>query len=439
MKRFRELLLFLLLLVGYSWGLTETPDPLVPETNGPVYAIVQHEGMVYVGGYFSSIGGVSIRSLAAFNAQTGKVDEFWNPQIDVNGPVHSLFVYDNKIYAGGHFTTVNESITRNHLAAFELANGSNTGLVDPAWDPDLGEVVGSDLGEAVSDITSDGTYIYVGGDFRIVNSSISRKFIAAFEPANGSNTGLVVSDWDPHIESDGSYTPGVHSLSIVNNTIYAGGRFTHVNNTIPRNSLAAFELAGNGRTGDTDLSWDPNLYLTIAYTGYKQGIANTLNSDSNYLYVGGTFDQVNGSIERNGIAAFELANGSNSGNTDPYWNPNIEGGIWGPMPGNIYDLSIIDTKIFIAGQFYKVNETVTRNNIAAFDIANNSNTGIVLSWNPDITLSYNNIGVKVVVRSGNGIITGGDIAEVGGEEHKYLVGFDSSVQISSSVDIWELY
>ena len=199
MRKYREIFIIILLLIGNVWALTETPDPLVPETNGIVYAIVQHGNMVYVGGSFTSIGGVARNKLAAFSAITGQIDQNWDPNI-TGDHVRSLSIYDDILYVGGYFNTVNGSISRNSLAAFELADGNNTGIVDGAWNPELDSFEPIYYIYGVITIETDGSYLYVGGDFTKANSTIDRKNLAAFEMANGSNTGLVDSSWNPNIE-----------------------------------------------------------------------------------------------------------------------------------------------------------------------------------------------------------------------------------------------
>ena len=84
---------------GQASALSSTPDVQIPETNGSVFAIAQSGNTVYVGGSFTSIGGVARYRLAAFDVTTGVVDPAWNP--NMTSTVWALAVANGKVYAGG--------------------------------------------------------------------------------------------------------------------------------------------------------------------------------------------------------------------------------------------------------------------------------------------------------------------------------------------------
>ena len=176
----------IVLAAGQVSALPEQPDANVPETSSTVFAIVQSGNVIYLGGDFAEIGGVSRRGLAAFDATTGEVDSNWNPK--VLGRVYTIVVYGGKVYAGGDFSKVSGTIIRNHLAAFELAGSGKAGLVDPDWNPNITGSRYDDVYALVVDGTNE--RVYAGGAFKTVNGSVARHRLAAFELAGESKAGL---------------------------------------------------------------------------------------------------------------------------------------------------------------------------------------------------------------------------------------------------------
>ena len=86
--------------------------------------MVQADGKILVGGYFSSIGGQTRYHIARLDATTGLADSF-NP--NANGiNVYSIAVQaDGKILVGGFFTNIGGQ-TRNNIARLD----ATTGLAD---------------------------------------------------------------------------------------------------------------------------------------------------------------------------------------------------------------------------------------------------------------------------------------------------------------------
>src|SRR5262249_55539042 len=78
------------------------------------------------------------------------------------------------IVAGGDFSEVNDGSSRDFLASFDI----NTGLAT-AWQPEPDNLVRA--------LASDGTNLYAGGYFRSLNGSVERHGIAAFD-AGGNVT-----------------------------------------------------------------------------------------------------------------------------------------------------------------------------------------------------------------------------------------------------------
>jgi len=258
-------------------------DP--PETN----ALVVSGGKVYAGGpLWLNLSGVDQpRYLAAFDETTGAIDTAWNPPIYGNlGPikVNALAIAGNKLYAGGLFSAVYPAAFHHmNLVAYQLANGVNTGAYDVAWNP-----VPSDR---VYSLLAYGGKIYAGGKFTDVNGYGTGNFwptcLAAFEPANGTNTGAHDPTWEPSLYP---YDKGIMSLAVFENKLLVGGEFpsgsgiSHICALNPANgqgpSLTSGDAAVFNTDGDPECGrrvcalavWGSELFLGMwAYPG-EQGL-----------------------------------------------------------------------------------------------------------------------------------------------------------------------
>ena len=103
------------------------PLPWHPALDGPspgIAVILPVGDTVYVGGTFTS---GTHRNLAAFDATTGAIRDDFAPNPD--GEVKALTLHDGRLYAGGAFTSVGGTPRRN-LAALDPTTGATA-----PWDP----------------------------------------------------------------------------------------------------------------------------------------------------------------------------------------------------------------------------------------------------------------------------------------------------------------
>jgi hypothetical protein len=265
-----------------------------PDADGSVSALAVDDDVVYLGGGFSTVGGQPRRGLAA--ARTDGSVTSWNPTLSQSGYALALAVSGNTIYVGGTFNTVGGQV-RNDLAAVDAS-----GAVLP-WNPKLdgtldvhtlavmGGLVyvgGFGSGPAnylaafaadgsrstsspdsdgwVYSLATDGTTLYVGGDFTALAGE-TRNRLAAFD-ASGH-----VLPWNPDI-NPGEYAD-VAGVSIAGSTIYVSGSFTKIAGQ-PRKNLAAIGSDG------TLLPWNHSSNLEA------QAIAATDTA----IYVGGQFNVI---------------------------------------------------------------------------------------------------------------------------------------------------
>jgi hypothetical protein len=187
------------------------------QTNGTVWALASANGVVYLGGDFTSVrppgvpagtGEVTRNHLAAFDAGTGQLmpNDFMSHSL--NDSIKALAVSPDgaTLYAGGDFTSV-DSTPRIRLVAFSTL----TGAMLP-WAPAAND------GVQAIDVSADSTTIYVGGGFSLLDN-VGRPSVGAIG-ADGSLLPLSAS-------IDGAIT----TLALANGgaRLLVGGYFDHLN------------------------------------------------------------------------------------------------------------------------------------------------------------------------------------------------------------------
>jgi hypothetical protein len=217
-----------------TWG----TSPGDPDKAGRVLAMVEHAGVVYLGGEFTGFvppagSPVTPRAyLAAIDAASGKLLP-WNPTPD--GSIRALAVSADgrRLYVGGDFNAIGGGAARN-LAALDLA----TGGLDTSFSPPL-------LNSGVRTIALAGNRLYAGGNFTTLKvpagqpgaGDHSRPQVAAFDAA----TGALVRDWVPPANTGGRYFGNmgdiledgndglVHDIAVSadGRTVHVAGDFLH--------------------------------------------------------------------------------------------------------------------------------------------------------------------------------------------------------------------
>src|SRR6266446_688199 len=231
-------------------------------TAGLVLAIAQQDdGKVIVGGYFSSVNGVSRTNIARVNAD-GSVDQTWNPE--ANGEVRQIALSGADVFVLGDFSVIGGQ-SRNGIAKLST---TNPGAADPVWNPDH-------PGNLHAIVVS-GTDLFVGG----------LSYLAKFTT---TGTGMGESPWGPQPDLN------IFALAMQGTNLYVGGNFSQLGGS-SRNRLGKVSTLG---AGDVDPVWDADV------TGGNLGYIPALVATENYLYVGGSFDEVGG-VSRKNIARLRL-------------------------------------------------------------------------------------------------------------------------------------
>ncbi|EMN89488.1 PQQ-like domain protein [Leptospira weilii] len=307
-------------------------DPAYPSggVGNYIKAMVQSGNTIFVGGYFTSIGGQTRNRIAAINATTGNVLS-WYPTGGANSDVLGMALNGNTLYVAGAFTTIG-GVTRNGIVALDAITGAVL-----SWYP-AGGLGGSMVGKC---LVLSGTTLYIGGAFSSIGGT-ARTNIGAVD----TNTGATLS-WYP----TGGVNFSLNVLYLSNGVLYLGGGFTSVGGQA-RTLLAAVDPT----TGSV-LAWNPT-------NGSGNNYIFDILRSGNTVYVGGTFISLNSTL-RFGIAAINATTGAILS-----WYPDLNG-------GQVTGLAINGTSLYITGIFLTVNGA-TRNRIAAVSTINAG----TLPWYP---------------------------------------------------------
>ncbi|MEU4559368.1 hypothetical protein AB0F72_13355 [Actinoplanes sp. NPDC023936] len=107
-----------------------TVDPFSHEVSGTPYALAAGHGRLYLGGSFSTVDRVKRRNLAAFDLDTGRLDERWRPTADDR--VRTLATRGGEVFLGGAFHRVNGVRNTLRLAAVSGSAGTLDRYFRPA-------------------------------------------------------------------------------------------------------------------------------------------------------------------------------------------------------------------------------------------------------------------------------------------------------------------
>ncbi len=424
-----------------------------PDPNGPIFAIVPTDSVIYFGGTFSYLINHTIprTNIAAVDPVTN-LPTAWAPDVyggTINLPfaVYGLCLSDTTLYVWGNFNTMDYKFRYGVGALY--TNNTIPGRYVTPWNPQNDNWGFSYPPVYAAAFAMKGDTIFIGGNFTRFGP-VSKSRIAAVSKTSGQ-----ILLWKPNVVGPAStYVGGaqtiVNSLSVNGNTLYAGGSFYSVDG-LSRNNLAAFNLINDSLT-----NWNPNASDEV----------NTVSASGNNVYAGGNFTSVNG-VMRNGLAAIDLKSKSVLS-----WNPNVgisyvnsmviadsvlyAGGYFSSIGGdtvqslaainkytgslipgmpNVYpeiqDLLIHNNQLYIGGTLFTVGDS-SRYGLASIDLATKKVTG----WNPNTSnnssMDYNT--VYTLALSDSTLFIGGSFGNVGDSVRQCLAALNIN---TGSVLPWE--
>jgi chitodextrinase len=188
-----------------------SPTPMIGwSTNGIVRAVLIVGNTAYVGGDFTQVRGpggtptMARARLAAFDLQTGAIRTGFSA--DANSRVYSLASDGTRLFVGGDFTTI-KGQSRARLASLDLTTGNvNTGF-------------SANASSRVLAMRTSGTRLYVAGQFTTLGNQARSRLAAV-----STTTGAVDPGFNPNADA---HVKAV-TVSPDGNTVYAGGDFTAI-------------------------------------------------------------------------------------------------------------------------------------------------------------------------------------------------------------------
>lgn len=278
----------------------------VANTNERVRALAVSGSRLYVGGSFTTIGGVTRRRLAAVDATSGAVLN--NFVANTGSHVYALTPNNDRLFVGGSFSDIG-GVARSRIAAVSLA----TGAVDPDFDPNSNHTVRSIAA------SPDGTKVYAAGQFATIGGG-TRGNLAPLDGRTGALLPLVFTN----APNDQMYAL---DMSPTGDRLFAGGQNNRVVSWDTTTGARQWQLVAGGDiqavryhqgnvffgfhdefAGDTTV----RLLAADASTGVLENWRPTINSffgvwaiaaDGDSIAVGGEFTNVSG-VAVQGVAVF---------------------------------------------------------------------------------------------------------------------------------------
>ena len=428
-----------------------------PSPNAPVRAVlVQRDNRVVIGGDFSALqpgasgATVTRNRIARLNAD-GSIDAAFNPNLggQLQPQVHALLLQaDNRIVAGGSFTTVQPAgaaapVTRNYLARFNA-----DGTLDAAFNPNPNGMV---LALALHVENR----ILVGGGF------------TSFQPAGESApvTRNRVARLNPSGTVDASFNPnannGVTSLAVQRDgKVLLAGYFTTVQpptdvNPAGRSRVARLNLDGtldsefypraDGSVSSVMVQSDGLIVIGGAFSAVwgrgatsvsrgfvarfnpdgslDNGFAPTLNGAVNAvvqqadgkLVIGGSFTRATPAGSSSAVVRNRLARLAADGSLDASFELDAGGRI-------LASVTQADGKIVVAGTFTSI-AGLTRNYVARLNA-----DGTV---DPSYAPVFNGRAYSLALQPDGKVLVGGAFTEIGGETRRHLARLNLNGTIDS--------
>jgi hypothetical protein len=450
-SRFRRAVLIAAasLVLGASQAASAATPPSSPDagtwiTDGPVYALAHANGTTYIGGDFAHVGR-RVGAGTAFATTGADAGSAAAGFAEVGGGVVNAVASDGDggWYIGGDFTSA------GGVAVTGLAHIDPGGTLDAAFTPQLSCQAGSDTcttpnvdALVYSTGGPDAGTLYVGGEFDKVGMS-ARANLAALD-AGGS-----VLAWNPGAEG------AVHALAETQldldttvPLVMVGGEFTSVAGRSDNATLApvwgvgAVDQNGDSVAGTAPGSWVATHTATVRALAIGPQSAATGNPPAVSLavYVGQDGDEglvaYPFAIPASGSRSFRLVFSPVSN-----WTPHVgcpAGST--PLSGDpcgVRALLLDESALYVGGSFTAAGQTTeVRRGAAALapvsDPAGSGNAATALAWNPDADGT-----VAGLARTAAGVVLAGDFTRLGTSAAEGLAQVTAAADAGAPAPLWQ--
>jgi hypothetical protein len=346
--------------------------------NNWVYALAVVGNEVYVGGEFTSAGGVSANRVARFNTQTNTWSRLGTGSSNgVNDWVFALAVVGNEVYVGGWFTSAG-GVSANGVARFNTQ--TNT------WST-LGTGSSNGVNSNVNALAVVGNEVVVGGNFTSAGG-VSANRVARFNTQTNTWSSLGTG-------SSNGVSSTVAALAVVGNEVVVGGYFFFAGG-VSANRVARF----NTQT---------NTWSTLG-TGSSNGVndyVNALAVSGSNVFVGGWFTSAGG-VSANGVARFNTQT-----NTWSSLGTGSSNGVSGGSLPYVYALAVVGNEVYVGGGFTSAGG-VSANGVARFNTQTNTWSTLGTGSSNGVNSGYDYGEVRALAVVGNEVFVGGGFTSAGG-------------------------
>ncbi len=309
--------------------------------NGAVNVVLKADTAIFVGGAFTKYKNLDAYYLAKLDANCDLDQTF--TQSGSNGgfdsSVSALAVSGNSIYVGGAFTQYRSGNYGANSSRFLAKLDQTSGALDQTFTQ---SGVNGGCSTFVTALAVSGTSLYVGGGFTAYRSGTNGANSANNLAKINLTTGVLDQTFTQS-GANGGFDSSVLGLTILGNSIYAGGAFTQYRSgtygSFSANYLAKLNL--------TSGALDQTFTQAGSNAGFNNYIA-ALASDSSTIYAGGGFTQY-----RSGTYAVSSANYLAKVNltTGALDRTFTQSGTNGGFNGAVKALATDGTSLFVGGSF----------------------------------------------------------------------------------------
>ncbi|MBS2936519.1 hypothetical protein KDN32_02045 [Nocardioides sp. J2M5] len=391
---------------------TTTPHVM----NGAVTGITQVGNTVVVVGTFTRVSPASTFSstaddlvrnrVFAFDATTGVIDPAFNPNL--GGAANSVTTDGTSVWVGGAFTSVGGNTAIKRVVKLTASGAVVSGFRSVPNKP-------------VNEVVYSNGRVYLGGSFTSVASGTTsaRAALAAVDPTTGATLAGVnvpfTGVYDPANGGGGTTNITRFDVSPDGSRLAAVGNFATVGG-LPRVQVALLDTSGSTASV---ASWATNRY-DRAHNSCAS-VFDTFTRDVDFS-PGGDFFVVS--------ATGAFAGGAASGtmcDTVTRWDTASTGNdpAWSDYTGGdtTYGVAVTGSAVYVGGHMRWQNNpfqgdqagpgAVPREGIAALDPVN----GLPLSWNPG---RARGVGAQALFATAQGLWVGSDTTRIGGVQRGRL-------------------
>ena len=251
---------------------------------GEVHALAKSGTRLYMGGFFTNVGGVTYWDhLAYWDSSPAGWGGF-----ELSCTVHALAATATDLYLGGCFQNAGAAAAADRLAVYNFASFTFS-QVGPA-------TADGALNGTVRAIALWGSNLFAGGDFTDASGITAADYVAMVHGAGWSALGGT--------NGIGAINNRVRSILVSGTSTYVGGDFTN---------------AGGVPTADHVARWSGSSWSGLGSDGANDGVIDEGGEDpnigwvralgltSNALYVGGNIRNVDDRVDADYISAYGVA------------------------------------------------------------------------------------------------------------------------------------